>query len=123
VVNRVMYLTAANRVVALETESGKDIWEYSVTGGAPSRRGVAYSPGDGRNPPRILVTAGSRLIALNANTGKLDPGFGKEGDLDMVVPVWPKYSSSPAIISKQAAEALVTTDIAATGFGSRSRDE
>ena len=33
--------------------------------------------------------------------------------------VWPKYSSSAAIISKQAAEALSTTDIAAMGFGRR----
>jgi quinoprotein glucose dehydrogenase len=93
VVNDVMYLPAANRVVALEPESGKEIWEYPVAGGAPSRRGVAYWPGDGRNPPRILVTAGRRLIALNATTGKLDPGFGKEGELDMVVP----YNSVPLI--------------------------
>ena len=93
VVNGVMYLPAADRVVALEPESGKEIWEYPVTGGAPSRRGVAYWPGDGSNPPRILFTAGRRLIALNANTGKLDPGFGKEGELDMVVP----YNSVPLV--------------------------
>jgi glucose dehydrogenase len=93
VVNGLMYLPATDRLVALEPESGKLIWEYPVTGGAPSRRGVAYRPGDGSNPPRILFTAGRRLIALNASTGKLDPGFGKEGEVDMVVP----YNSVPLI--------------------------
>src|SRR6266581_8418074 len=48
VVNDVMYLPAANRVVALEPETGKELWRYVVVGGgAPSRRGVAYWPGEG----------------------------------------------------------------------------
>ena len=93
VVKGVMYVPAANRVVALEPESGKEIWVYPLAGGTPSRRGVAYWPGDRSNPPRILFTAGRSLIALNANTGKLDPGFGKEGEVDMVVP----YNSVPLV--------------------------
>jgi quinoprotein glucose dehydrogenase len=93
VVNGLMYVPAANRVVALEPESGREIWSYSVTDSLPSRRGVAYRSGEGDNPPRILFTAGRRLIALNANTGTLDPGFGKEGEVDMVVP----YNSVPLI--------------------------
>ena len=92
-VNGVMYLPALGRVVALEPETGRELWAYEVTGAAPSRRGVAYWPGDGNNPPRIVFTAGRRLIALNAGTGKLDPGFGKEGEVDMVVP----YNSVPQI--------------------------
>src|SRR5712691_13168418 len=35
VVNRVMYLPAANRVVALEPDEGKELWRYTVSGGAP----------------------------------------------------------------------------------------
>jgi glucose dehydrogenase len=93
VINDVMYLPAANRVVALTPESGTEIWDYVVTGGTPSRRGVAYWPGDATHPPHIVFTAGRRLIALNANTGQLDPGFGKEGEVDMVVP----YNSVPLI--------------------------
>src|SRR3954467_10689525 len=42
VVNGVMYVTAANRVVALEPETGKEIWQHVVTGGAPARRGGAH---------------------------------------------------------------------------------
>ncbi len=91
VVNDVMYLPGTGRVVALEPETGKEIWSFPVNG--VSRRGVAYMPGEGSNPPRILFAAGRRLIALNAATGKLDPGFGKEGEVDMVVP----YNSVPLI--------------------------
>jgi quinoprotein glucose dehydrogenase len=93
VVNGVMYLPGAGRVVALDPETGKDIWDYPVAGGAPSRRGVAYWPGDNDSPPRIVFTIGRRLVALNANTGKVDPGFGKEGEVDMVVP----YNSVPLV--------------------------
>jgi glucose dehydrogenase len=93
VVNGVMYLPSANRVIALEPETGKEVWSYTVTGGLPSRRGVAYWPGDRANPPRIIFTAGRWLIGLNANTGKIDPGFGKEGEVDMTVP----YLSVPTI--------------------------
>lgn len=93
VANDVIYLPAGNRVVALTPESGKEVWEYVVTNGAPSRRGVAYWAGDGTHPPHIVFTAGRRLIALNASTGQLDPGFGKEGEVDMVVP----YNSVPLI--------------------------
>ena len=54
---------------ALEADTGKEIWQAPVTGGAPSRRGVAYWPGEGRTPPRIFFMAGRRLIALDAKTG------------------------------------------------------
>jgi glucose dehydrogenase len=85
VVNGVMYVPAGNLVVALEPETGKEIWRYQVTGGQASARGVSYWPGDAQNPPRIIFTAGRNLVGLNAATGKLDPGFGKEGIVDMVV--------------------------------------
>ena len=93
VVTGVMYVPAANRIVALEPETGKAIWQYVVSGGAPSRRGVAYWPGDGRLPARIIFTVGRRLIALSAATGAIDPGFGTNGEVDMVVP----YNSVPLV--------------------------
>src|SRR4051812_30686244 len=93
VVNGVMYLPASGRVVALDPEKGTELWRYSVTGGAPSRRGVAYWPGDGALPPRIVFTAGRRLIALDAKSGELDRRFGSNGEVDMVVP----YNSVPLV--------------------------
>ena len=79
VVNGVMYLPAAGRVVALEPETGKELWRYELPAGSPSNRGVTYWPGDQNNPPRIIFTTGHMMMALNAKTGKVDPGFGKEG--------------------------------------------
>ena len=93
VVNGVMYLSAANRVVALNPETGKEVWQYRLTGGAPSRRGVAYWAGDGTSRPRIIFTSGRRLIAVNAATGALELSFGKDGEVDMVVP----YNSVPLV--------------------------
>src|ERR1700722_11864112 len=93
VVNGVMYVPASARVVALDASSGKEVWSYTMTTGRPSTRGVAYWPGDQQNPPRIIFTSGRNLIALNAATGKIDPGFGKEGVVDMVV----GYSGVPTV--------------------------
>ena len=93
VVNGTMYVTASARVVAIEGATGKEVWSYTVTGGRPSTRGVAYWPGDTQNPPRIIFTSGRNLTALNATTGKIDPGFGKEGVVDMVV----GYSGVPTV--------------------------
>jgi glucose dehydrogenase len=93
VVNGVMYLPAGNRVVALDPETGKQIWSHTVEGRGPSRRGVAYWPGDRQNPPRIVFTAANLLMALDARTGGIDPGFGNEGAVDMGVP----YNSVPTI--------------------------
>jgi quinoprotein glucose dehydrogenase len=83
VVNGVMYMPSGDRVVALEPETGKEIWTYELGQGIASFRGVAYWPGDAANPPRILFTTGEKLMALNAGTGKVDPGFGREGVVDL----------------------------------------
>jgi quinoprotein glucose dehydrogenase len=93
VVSGVMYVPTANRVVALESETGKDIWSYRLSTGAPSRRGVAYWPGAGTDASRIIFTAGRRLIALNARTGEAVSGFGKDGEVDLGIP----YNSVPGI--------------------------
>ena len=93
VVNGTMYLPASARVVALDASTGKEIWSYTVANGRPTPHGVAYWPGDKQNPPRIIFSTGRNLMALNASTGKVDPGFGKEGVVDMVV----GYSGTPTI--------------------------
>jgi quinoprotein glucose dehydrogenase len=92
VVNGLMYLPAGRRVLALDPETGKEVWSAPLPVNSGTR-GVAFWPGDKDNPPRILLTAGNDLIALNANTGKVDPGFGKEGVVDITVP----WNGVPAI--------------------------
>ena len=93
VVNGVMYSPSGDRVVALEPETGKELWSYEVSGGLASFRGVAYWPGDRNNPPRIIFTTSRKMMALNARTGKVDPGFGKEGSVDLEVP----YAGTPTV--------------------------
>lgn len=91
VVNGRMYLTSGGAVLALESETGKEIWRHEQQG--VSARGVAYWPGDAGTPPRIVFTAGRRLIALNAVDGERALGFGTNGETDMAVP----YNSPPTV--------------------------
>ncbi len=93
VVGDVMYLPAVDRVVALDPTTGAEIWRHLVVDGAPSRRGVAYWPGENGTPPRVIFTAGRRLVALDAATGTPAAGFGQSGEIDMVIP----YNSVPLV--------------------------
>ena len=49
--------------------------------------------GDDGTPPRVIFTAGRRLIALDAATGTSAAGFGQSGEIDMVIP----YNSVPLV--------------------------
>ncbi len=91
VIDDVMYLvTTANRIVALDANTGHEIWTFSPWSrrkrpahDKPSR-GLSYWPGNAGVPPRILAgTSDGRLIALNARTGLPVPGFGDEGEIDL----------------------------------------
>lgn len=97
VVAGIMYLPGANKVLALDAVSGKEIWHYDVMQ-APTR-GVAYWPGDKTNPPRIIFTTFNRkMIALDAATGKTIPTFGKDGVAEMTV----GYNGVPTIYKNLA---------------------
>lgn len=113
VIGGVMYVAAAGKILALEGHTGREVWTYELPGGMTTPpRGLGFWPGDGNNPPRILFTNGGDvmsapaagpaqpgsgpknvLLGLNANTGKLDPGFGREGIVDMEV----GYSGTPTV--------------------------
>jgi glucose dehydrogenase len=93
VVDGVMYLPAADRVVALDPASGGELWRHAIADPSLTRRGVAYWSGDGAAPPRILFMAGSRLVALDAASGAPATGFGSGGEVDIGVP----YNSVPLV--------------------------
>jgi quinoprotein glucose dehydrogenase len=93
VVDDVMYLPGVDRIVALDPASGAELWRHLVEASAPSRRGVAYWAGDDATPPRIIFTAGRRLVAIDAETGAPAASFGESGEIDMVVP----YNSVPLV--------------------------
>ncbi|MEP6716746.1 MAG: PQQ-binding-like beta-propeller repeat protein [Terriglobia bacterium] len=83
--NRMYLSTQTGRIVALEPETGKEIWTYNPNIRRPrEHRGVAYWPGDAATPARILFgTSDSRLIALDAASGKPVSAFGKNGEVDL----------------------------------------
>src|SRR5437868_2631246 len=71
VIGGMMYVsTQQQRVVALDAETGAEIWKYdSKVGASREHRGVAYWPGDAEFPPRIVFATGDgRLIALDAKS-------------------------------------------------------
>jgi quinoprotein glucose dehydrogenase len=94
-VGGVLYMsTAYNRVVALEPENGKKLWEYESQH-TPAMRGIAYWPGDRQSPPRIVFgTADGWLISLSAKTGRPVPGFGDEGMVNLRPGVADKFPNS-----------------------------
>src|SRR6202158_696398 len=90
--NGVMYFTAGTRrpVGAPDAARGELLWTHSVNEGprgeaAPrqlSGRGLSYWT-DGRDERILYVTPGYQLVALNAQTGALVSGFGKDGIIDL----------------------------------------
>ena len=113
VINGVMYLPGRDDVMALEADTGKQIWRAPVTGGAPSRRGVAYWPGEGATAPRIFFMAGRRLIALDARTGAMASAFGQNGEVDIGVP----YNSVPGVFGNVVVVGANTPPGAIGGIG------
>src|SRR6185369_17161353 len=88
VVNGVMYLPArGNQVLALDGDTGKEIWRYQMPPTiTTTARGVAYWPGEAGIAPRIILTAGPRLLALDAATGQPAADFGRNGMIEIQVP-------------------------------------
>jgi glucose dehydrogenase len=80
-----LYIPLGNAVVALEADSGKEIWRHPVATGT-ARRNVAYWPGDRGHAPRIIYSNGTSLFALDARTGRVESGFGNGGELALGVP-------------------------------------
>jgi quinoprotein glucose dehydrogenase len=88
----VLYATGGTRraVVALDAGTGEVRWVHSEREGeraaqSPrqlSGRGLSYWT-DGREERIFYVTTGYRLVALNAKTGQLIPGFGAGGLVDL----------------------------------------
>lgn len=89
VVDGLMFVTTPyRRVLALDPDTGSEVWAYEVPGpGQPSLRGVEYWPGTRTIPARILFgTRDGRLIVLDARSGKPATGFGINGIVDLKTP-------------------------------------
>jgi glucose dehydrogenase len=108
VVDGILYLPTLQRtIVALDPETGKEIWKYDLGRAGAPLRGVTYWGGDKSSPPTIFAgLIDGRLLAIHAKTGKLVPGFADEGTLNLrkgVADNFPNASyhmSSPGTIYK-----------------------
>ncbi|MGE8408249.1 MAG: glucose/quinate/shikimate family membrane-bound PQQ-dependent dehydrogenase [Pseudomonas sp.] len=136
-VNGMLYAcTAHSKVLALDPDTGAEIWRFDPQIKSPSGfkgfahmtcRGVSYYDengyvsADGSPVPKVsevgqavaracprrlyLPTADARLIAINADNGKVCEGFGNQGAIDLTQGIGPftpggYYSTSPAAITR-----------------------
>src|SRR6266700_368548 len=92
--------TIQHNIVALEPETGEEVWKYDLGKASGTLRGVTYWQGDKDAPPQIFVgTSEGALIALDAKTGKSVPGFGDKGMVDLRPGVTEKFPDAPYHIS------------------------
>jgi quinoprotein glucose dehydrogenase len=87
IISGIMYTASArHRIYAIDAGTGKQIWSFDPFNGGRGGgvcRGVTYWE-DGADK-RILFTASDQLFAVNAETGRLIPGFGDSGRVSMNV--------------------------------------
>jgi glucose dehydrogenase len=84
IIGSTMYITLQNGgVVALEPETGKELWRFETQVRGRSVRSVAYWPGDKDAGRRLLYGAGDKLWALDPTSGKPIESFGNKGAADV----------------------------------------
>jgi quinoprotein glucose dehydrogenase len=83
IVDGVLYATTPTlKVVALDAETGREIWKYDPSGGAAAQRRYRHR-GVTVYQDRVFFTYRNFLYALDRKTGKPIPSFGAEGRIDL----------------------------------------
>lgn len=129
VVGGVMYFTTPySRVIALDPETGKELWKFDPkldrerTYNLFINRGAAFW-NSGTGAARVFVgTLDGRLFSLDAKTGKPDDAFGKAGWIDLRDGVADKFpgkgygmTSPPAVYRNLIICGALTADGEAQG--------
>lgn len=83
IIDGILYGVSANtQVFALDATNGRELWKTNITeNGGTTSRGVTYYAG--RQGATIFFGAGKWLYSVDAATGKLRPGFGDKGRIDL----------------------------------------
>ncbi|PYU55748.1 MAG: quinoprotein glucose dehydrogenase [Acidobacteria bacterium] len=122
------FSTPSNRVIALDAETGKEIWRFDPQAGRAGprhffqHRGVAYWHGKTGDDGRILYgTFDGRLIALDAKTGKPCREFGKDGTVDLRAGIADAYPGAEYAVTSPPAiyQDLVITGAAVPEYPSK----
>lgn len=83
IVDTVMYLMGKNAsLIALNVETGKEIWIHSNLNGI-TRRGINYWESKDKKKKRLIFTINNTLQAIDAVTGKSVLEFGDNGYVDL----------------------------------------
>lgn len=99
---RLIFTTPTNRVIALDPETGRELWIFDpeleddrAYANMWINRGVAYwkdPDGSGACAARVfLATLDARLFALDAATGKPCTDFGESGQVNLLTGIAPVY--------------------------------
>ena len=110
--NKVFLCTASNRIMALDPETGKELWLFDPKTDAPPAstcRGVSFyrtqAAQGGQCAARVIfATVDARLMAVDAETGKPCSNFGNAGTVDLkrgmgdVAKGYYYVSSAPTIV-------------------------
>ncbi|MEO6153641.1 MAG: PQQ-binding-like beta-propeller repeat protein [Croceibacterium sp.] len=89
VIDSTMYFPIGNRVVALDADSGAEKWVFTIPNGADGKarnasgRGLSYWEGDTSTPARVVLMVGTKMLAVDAATGRPSAGFGTDGMIDV----------------------------------------
>jgi quinoprotein glucose dehydrogenase len=122
-VNGVLYVvTPFNRLVALEGGTGRELWAFDPKLDLRKpytlyvNRGCSYWT-DGRRRRILYGTLDGRLFSIDADTGKPDPAFGREGAVHLrpgFADKWPEarlgITSPPAISRNLVITGSYTSD-------------
>ena len=83
IVGNVMYVLAQKRsIVALDAETGKELWRHENEGQVGAR-GMNYWESEDRSDRRLLYLNQGMLTAIDARTGDSIPSFGDNGKVDI----------------------------------------
>jgi quinoprotein glucose dehydrogenase len=83
IVDGILYATTPTlKVVALDAETGREIWKYDPSGGAAAQRRYRHR-GVTVYQDRVFFTYRNFLYALDRKAGKPIPSFGVEGRIDL----------------------------------------
>ena len=89
VIGNTMYLGSPyGAVMALDATTGAEKWQFELPGNdVPSKRGIAYWPGDGDIPPSLIFgTSSGGLYSIKASDGTFNAGFGEAGIVNLKTP-------------------------------------
>lgn len=130
IVDNVMYIvTPFCRLLALDPETGKLLWEFDPKIDRNTRMNLFLSRGasfwsDGKRKRILMGDLHGRMWSIDASTGKPDPGFGNEGFVDLKTGYVEKYpntqyriTSPPAICGDVLATGSLVSDGAPKGPG------